>query len=214
MYTNIGCFKTLFSLLSTVENVRRRWQNLRGSFSKSLAAMKLPSGLAASPVPRFYLHSQMAFLTTHMGHAPVRGNYGSVVPAEELLDTEDEVGQGVTRPTILEESQCASSSSASSLSVSPPPSISPSPTPSHRSASARGKKRHHEEASAWEEAACDFFSNAPNAVCFATRLEQCQTTIAGASPHWPHGRCGLGLINIKPKAKLKPEIHCFTFDLV
>ncbi|GFN79297.1 hypothetical protein PoB_000580300 [Plakobranchus ocellatus] len=93
-----------------------------------------------------------------MGHAPVRGNYGSVVPAEELLDTEDEVGQGVTRPTILEESQCASSSSASSLSVSPPPSISPSPTPSHsRSASARGKKRHHEEASAWEEAACDFF---------------------------------------------------------
>ncbi|GFN79296.1 transcription factor adf-1 [Plakobranchus ocellatus] len=34
-------------LNSTVENVRRRWQNLRGSFSKSLAAMKLPSGSAA-----------------------------------------------------------------------------------------------------------------------------------------------------------------------
>ncbi|GFO44273.1 3 beta-hydroxysteroid dehydrogenase/delta 5--_4-isomerase type 1 [Plakobranchus ocellatus] len=66
--------------------------------------MKLPSGSAASPVPRSYLHNQMAFLTTHMGHAPVRGNYGSVVPAEELLDIEDK--EGVTRPTILEESQC------------------------------------------------------------------------------------------------------------
>ncbi|RUS81527.1 hypothetical protein EGW08_010697 [Elysia chlorotica] len=33
-------------LNSTVESVKRRWQNLRGSFSKSLSAMKNQSALA------------------------------------------------------------------------------------------------------------------------------------------------------------------------
>ncbi|GFO26195.1 hypothetical protein PoB_005270000 [Plakobranchus ocellatus] len=52
----------------------------------------------------------MAFLIAHMGYASVKGNYGSVVPAEELEQGDE--GQMTCKPTIMEETQKALSSSA------------------------------------------------------------------------------------------------------
>ncbi|GFO28008.1 hypothetical protein PoB_005451300 [Plakobranchus ocellatus] len=71
--------------------------------------MKLSSGLAASPVPRFLSPQSNGLFNNTYGPCPSEGKLwvGGACRGAACLKSNE---AGVTRPTILEESQCASSS--------------------------------------------------------------------------------------------------------
>ncbi|GFO42052.1 gypsy retrotransposon integrase-like protein 1 [Plakobranchus ocellatus] len=136
-------------LNSTVEVVKRRWQNLRGSFSKSLAILKnQPSGFAAKHISKFYLFEQMKFLQHHMVHSTMHRSYGSVEEQQEeeeivveLNMTEEEVGSHFT-----------------SAPSSPTPSVSSAA--STASAAPRAKKRpRQEQRQPWEDAVVQYLNS-------------------------------------------------------
>ncbi|GFO32564.1 hypothetical protein PoB_005906900 [Plakobranchus ocellatus] len=62
---------------------KKRWQNLRSSFSRSRATQQLPSGSAANSKSKrpFYLAQQTSFLAEYMAHGTMMGSYGVSLPS-------------------------------------------------------------------------------------------------------------------------------------
>ncbi|GFO03381.1 hypothetical protein PoB_002988600 [Plakobranchus ocellatus] len=119
----------LEAIMCKLEVVKRRWQNLRGSFSKSLAGLKTqPSGSAAKPISKFYLFEQMKFLHHHVAHSTMQGSYGIV---EEQQEEEEQIG--------VELNMAGDGSGFLLAPSSPTPSVSSAA--STTSAAPRAKKR-------------------------------------------------------------------------
>ncbi|GFO43731.1 lipopolysaccharide-induced tumor necrosis factor-alpha factor [Plakobranchus ocellatus] len=137
-------------LSSTVEVVKRRWQNLRGSFSKTLAVLKNQPSESA-PNPKFYLFEQMKFLQHHMAHSTIHGRYGSVEKQQE----EEEEEQIVVELNMEEEEVGSQFLSAPS---SPTPSVSSAA--STTSSAPRAKKRsRQEQRQPWDDAAVQYLNS-------------------------------------------------------
>ncbi|XP_035827921.1 uncharacterized protein LOC101863291 [Aplysia californica] len=96
----------------TADSAKKRWQNLRGSYSRSRCNQNQPngSGAPAEKKPQFYLAHLMSFLEPHMQHGPMQGNLGASKP--EPLWEEDASGSysqdGLGRTTPSTSSPCPS----------------------------------------------------------------------------------------------------------
>ncbi|XP_041356113.1 uncharacterized protein LOC121373509 [Gigantopelta aegis] len=81
------------ALETTAYNARKRWQNLRGSFSKAVNT-KPPCGTYASQkAPTFYLMDQMNFLRCFITRGAMIGNYGPESVEDTIPSADSEIEQ-------------------------------------------------------------------------------------------------------------------------